>query len=94
MHFSIKPALALVSLTAAVVAQNATSSSEIPEYTIAAEGITAKLIPYGARLTSLLVEDRNGTEQDIALGYDNPDDYVKDTNTNHTYFGELVCFQR
>ncbi|PLN85760.1 galactose mutarotase-like protein [Aspergillus taichungensis] len=59
-------------------------------YTISAEGITAKFIPYGARLTSVLVSDRDGKEQDVALGYDDPEDYLKDTNGDHTYFGAVV----
>ena len=59
-------------------------------YTIKAENITATLIPYGARLTSVLVPDRDGNQQDIVLGYDDPRDYLKDTETNHTYFGAVV----
>ncbi|EXJ57200.1 aldose 1-epimerase [Cladophialophora yegresii CBS 114405] len=59
-------------------------------YTLTAENITAKLIPYGARLTSLLVQDRNGTYQDVVVGYDNATQYLTDTETNHTYFGPIV----
>lgn len=59
-------------------------------YTLTAENITAKLIPYGARLTSLLVQDRNGDYQDIVVGYDNATQYLTDTETNHTYFGPIV----
>lgn len=77
------------SFVATALAQNATGSSsgDIPEYTLQADGITAKLIPYGARLTSLIVQDRNGDDQDIAVGYDTPQEYVTDSETNHTYFG-------
>lgn len=59
-------------------------------YSISANNITASFIGYGARLTSLLVPDRNGTLQDIAVGYDDPHQYVIDTATNHTNFGSIV----
>lgn len=69
---------------------SATSSSPFTIYTITAENITAKFIPYGARITSLLVQDRNGTEQDVVTGYDTGEGYLQDTETNHTYFGPVV----
>jgi aldose 1-epimerase len=72
------------------LAQTSTSSSPFAEVTLTAENITAKFIPYGARLTSLLVPDRYGTVQDIVLGYDNATQYLTDTETNHTYFGPIV----
>lgn len=59
-------------------------------FTIQAPNITAKFIPYGARLTSLLVPDRNGHMQDVVMSYDAPEQYVMDTNTIHTYFGAVV----
>lgn len=59
-------------------------------YTIAAENITAKFIPYGARLISLLVPDRDGVEQDVAPGYDTGAEYVTDSENNHTFFGAIV----
>ncbi|OJJ75910.1 hypothetical protein ASPBRDRAFT_386232 [Aspergillus brasiliensis CBS 101740] len=59
-------------------------------YTISAENITAKLIPYGARLTSLLVPDRDGNFQDVVVGYDDPKQYLRDSETNHTFFGAVV----
>ena len=88
MYSVLKSLLALASLMTAVLGQDDASSGPLTEYTIEAESITAKCIPYGARLTHLLVPDRNGTQQDVALGYDEPSDYVKDTATNHTYFGQ------
>ena len=67
-----------------------TTSGPLTEYTLTADNVTAKFIPYGARLTSLLVLDRDGNEQDVVLGYDDPAQYVVDTATNHTYFGPVV----
>ena len=57
------------------------------KYTITAPGINASFINYGARLTNLLVNDKNGAPQDVVLGYDDPEAYINDTNTVHTYFG-------
>jgi aldose 1-epimerase len=68
----------------------ATSSSPFTLYTLTSENISATFIPYGARLTSLLVPDRSGTDQDIAVGYDDPAQYAADSATNHTYFGTIV----
>lgn len=60
------------------------------EYTIKAENITATLIPYGARLTSLLVPDRDGNINDVVVGYDDPKEYLHDSETNRTFFGAVV----
>lgn len=90
MRASLSTVALAASFVATALAQNSTgtSSGSIPEYTLQADGITAKLIPYGARLTSLIVADRNGDDQDIAVGYDDPQEYVHDSETNHTYFGK------
>ncbi|PTU21462.1 hypothetical protein P175DRAFT_0435057 [Aspergillus ochraceoroseus IBT 24754] len=55
-------------------------------YTISANNITAKLIGRGARLTSILVPDRDGKLQDVIVGYDDTTKYENDTN----YFGPVV----
>ena len=88
MKTSLLTSVAL--LASSGLAQNATSTSSSPLafYTIQADNITAVVCPYGGRLVSLLVPDRDGNEQDIVLGYDNGTDYVHDTETNHTYFGK------
>lgn len=91
MHLKSYLPVALLGVPA--LAQSPTpspSADPFKVYTISAENITAKLIPYGARLTSLLVPDRHGKPQDIVVGYDDPKDYLKDTNTNHTFFGSVV----
>ncbi|EKV06401.1 Aldose 1-epimerase, putative [Penicillium digitatum] len=59
-------------------------------FTISAGNITAQFIPYGALLISLLVPDRDGTGQDIVVGYDDPRRYREDTQTSHTYFGAVL----
>jgi len=68
----------------------ASSNDHFKSYTIKAENITAKLIPYGARLTSLTVPDRDGNVQDVVVGYDDPIEYLHDSETNRTFFGAVV----
>lgn len=77
-------------LLGSVSAQTATTSGPLTSYTLTADNITAVFIPYGARLTHLLVPDRNGDFQDVVAGYDNTSQYPVDTATNHTYFGPVV----
>ncbi|KAI9811764.1 MAG: hypothetical protein M1827_005309 [Pycnora praestabilis] len=81
----------LVTLTTAisVVAQNS-SANPFQKYTISAPGISASFIPYGARLTNLLVNDKSGNPQDVVLGYDDGTSYLYDTEGPHTYFGAVV----
>ncbi|MCJ1335137.1 hypothetical protein MMC09_000403 [Bachmanniomyces sp. S44760] len=57
---------------------------------ISAPGINASFIPYGARITNLFVNDRDGIPQDVVLGYDDGTQYLNDTETVHTYFGPIV----
>lgn len=53
------------------------------KYTISAEGIRAQFIPYGASLTNLFINDTNGIERDIVLGYDNASYYSIDKAHPH-----------
>ena len=66
----------------------AQSSDSLQEYTISAENITAKFIPYGARMTSCIVPDRDGSDTEVAVGYDDTAKYPQDTATNRTFFGK------
>ncbi|RAL03125.1 aldose epimerase family protein [Aspergillus ibericus CBS 121593] len=90
----LKPYLTALSIVPAVFGLNSSrpqqSTDPFQVFTLTADNITAKFIPYGARLTSLLVPDRNGTPQDVIVGYDNPRQYLHDTETNHTYFGAVI----
>jgi len=49
-------------------------------------GIEVKILNYGGIVTKLIVPDKNGNFEDIVLGYDSLQDYVKDT----PYFGAIV----
>lgn len=72
--------------------KNITNSSNphVAFYSIKAAGIRATFMPYGARLTHLLVKDRSGNPQDVVVGYDKGDAYFNDTETAHSYFGAVV----
>jgi aldose 1-epimerase len=51
-------------------------------------GIQVKVTSYGATIMSIIVPDRNGKLADIALGFDNTEDYKKPIN--QFYFGAVV----
>ncbi|KAJ4360568.1 uncharacterized protein N0V89_001134 [Didymosphaeria variabile] len=48
------------------------------KYEISAEGIRATFIPYGASISNLFINDTNGIERDIVLGFDNASHYSVD----------------
>ncbi|CAK7200110.1 hypothetical protein SEUCBS139899_002799 [Sporothrix eucalyptigena] len=71
--------LALLSLTlVGLAAAQVPAPAADGRYTIAADGIKAQFIPYGATLTNLWVKDRWGNETDVVLGYDDAAYYPKD----------------
>lgn len=49
-------------------------------------GVTLKVMTYGAIITELRVPDRDGKFDDIVLGFDNLEGYLK----GHPYFGAVV----
>jgi len=51
-----------------------------------ANGLKADIMTYGAIVVSLQTPDRDGRMDDIVLGYDNLQDYIK----NSPYFGAIV----
>src|SRR5688572_14637618 len=51
-----------------------------------AKGVVLQAISYGGIITSLRVPDRNGRLDDIVLGFDNLDGYLK----GHPYFGAII----
>lgn len=71
-------------------AQFSPPADPFQKYTIRAEGINASFIPFGAAITNLYVDDKNGVARDVILGYDNGTSYIHDAETNHTYFGPVV----
>lgn len=51
-----------------------------------AKGMEARISSYGGLLISLTAPDRNGKYEDVTLGYDSLNGYLKDT----PYFGALI----
>jgi aldose 1-epimerase len=51
-----------------------------------ANGMEATIMTYGGIVTSLKVPDKNGKFDDVVLGYDNLDGYIKSS----PYFGALI----
>jgi aldose 1-epimerase len=49
-------------------------------------GLQVQAIPYGATITSIRVPDRNGKFDDVVLGYDTFEPYIR----NPSYFGSIV----
>ncbi|MCJ1282626.1 hypothetical protein MMC26_001951 [Xylographa opegraphella] len=80
----------LLRLAFPLIAGAFAQASPFTKYTISAPGISASFIPYGARITNLYVNDKDGNSQDVVLGYDNGTQYLHDTETVHTYFGPVV----
>lgn len=48
--------------------------------------MSVEILEFGALVVSIIVSDKNGIIDDVVLGYDNLQDYIKD----HTYFGATV----
>jgi len=60
---------------------------EVLEYTLAnSAGMSARIINYGATVTSLFVPDKDGNIEDVVLGYDSLQGYVNGSE----YFGAVV----
>ncbi len=49
-------------------------------------GLEVRIINYGGIVTNIMFPDKNGIVEDVVLGYDNLDDYIKAT----PYFGAIV----
>jgi len=59
----------------------------VPSVTLTnGKGVSATVIAYGATLQSVIMPDRNGHKADVALGYDNIDQYL----SKPQYFGAIV----
>jgi len=69
--------------------QPSTSATEIVRrFTFSnGNGVTIQVITYGATITTVKIPDRNGTFEDIALGFDDMNGYLSSTNP---YFGATI----
>lgn len=87
-------AAALVAATPALAAEASRSTfgtmpdgRSVPAVKLSnANGIETTVIALGATLQSVIMPDRDGKKADVALGYDNLDDYLKQPQ----YFGSTV----
>jgi aldose 1-epimerase len=62
--------------------------TEIPQYTLRnSQGVEAVVIAYGATLQSLKIPDRNGTSEDVVLGFDDIAGYQANGTV---YFGATI----
>jgi len=65
-----------------------TDGKAVDEYTLTnAKGMEVKIITYGGIITSVKVPDRRGKPANVALGFNNLDDYV---TKNSPYFGAII----
>ncbi|KAF2116225.1 galactose mutarotase-like domain-containing protein [Lophiotrema nucula] len=81
LSFKLPVALSLLAATA--IAQSYGDNSTLGpnadgKYELSAEGIRAYFIPYGASISNLFINDTNGIERDIVLGFDNASHYSVD----------------
>jgi aldose 1-epimerase len=62
------------------------SGEEVHFFTLANEGIEVKVTNYGGRITSIRVPDRSGKFDDVVLGYDDLEGYLRDKY----HFGGII----
>jgi aldose 1-epimerase len=53
-----------------------------------ANGLEVNIITYGGGVQSIMMPDKNGHVDDVALGWDNLNDYIHETD--QTYFGATI----
>ena len=81
--------LVLASVAAAEITGSTKSTADKDgKYWIRSSKIQAAFIPYGASLSSLIVNDRYGVPRDVAAGFDNATHYTLDKA--HPHFGGVV----
>jgi aldose 1-epimerase len=100
MRKTLIPAIGLTLLAAALQANAATGltsehaafgkmpdGTTVEKYTLRnSSGMQATVITYGGTLQSLLVPDKHGKTEDVVLGFDDLDGYLKGTS----YFGATI----
>jgi aldose 1-epimerase len=57
--------------------------------TIKDADLQVKVMPFGARIVSIMAKDRDGKMADVVLGYNSVEGYIGE-GTNKTYFGSIV----
>jgi len=78
-----------------------TESPKIETYTISRDGMEVTVTNVGGRIMKLLVPDQDGAMRDVVLGFDEPEQYLRENNltdfgasigryANRIQYGELV----
>ena len=63
------------------------SHEDVTLYTLKnTQGMEVQIMNYGAIITKIIVPDKNKVMEDVVLGFDKVDDYIKDS----PYFGAVV----
>ncbi|KAB8349432.1 hypothetical protein FH972_023459 [Carpinus fangiana] len=70
-----------------IAGNGSTSPDADGKYHVSSEGIRAYFVPYGASISNLFINDTNGVERDIVLGWDNATHYT--TDTLHPHYGSV-----
>lgn len=78
----------IVFFLAGVLALVACTPAQKDFYPLKAGNIEAVITPYGGRIVSLFVPDRDGVRRDIVLGFDTMDEYYPENN--QTDFGAAI----
>jgi aldose 1-epimerase len=55
-----------------------------------ANGVEVNIITYGGAVQSIMMPDKNGHGEDVALGYGDLEGYLHDQASANTYFGALI----
>ena len=67
---------------------NTSEYKSVALYTLRnSNGLVSQITNYGGRVVNLWVPDKNGSFEDIVLGYETLDGYL---NSNEIYFGALI----
>ncbi|KAF2733471.1 galactose mutarotase-like protein [Polyplosphaeria fusca] len=77
VSFTLAAAVSALAATAAAESYSGGANAD-GKYELSAEGIRAHFIPYGASVSNLWINDTNGIERDIVLGFDNASHYSVD----------------
>ena len=87
--FRLAIAFSLLLGSAAPAPGDVQDFDSIQQYTLKNDaGTTIKITNFGAIVTSIMVADRDGNFDDVALGYDRVEDYIN--AVDKPYFGAIV----
>lgn len=68
--------------------ESSVDGKDVTLYTIKAGDLTMQVTDFGARVVSLWVPDRNGSHEDVVLGYNNIENYIN--NPGERFLGAVV----